>query len=65
CTAGGSAVRAPRRAFTVTVALACPTRGSVRLPPALQKELEDASDEAEQEDGISAEEIFAELRKHG
>lgn len=39
--------------------------GSVRLPPVLQKELEDALDEADREDGISAEELFAELRKYG
>ena len=38
---------------------------SVRLPPYLQKELEDALDEADREDGISAEELFAELRKYG
>lgn len=38
---------------------------SVRLPPHLQKELEDALDEADREDGISAEELFAELRKYG
>ena len=39
--------------------------GSVRLPPALQQELEQALDEADREDGISAEELFAELRKYG
>ncbi len=39
--------------------------GSVRLSPLLQKELEDALDEADREDGISAEELFAELRKYG
>jgi len=39
--------------------------GSVRLPPVLQKELEDALDEADREDGICAEELFAELRKYG
>jgi hypothetical protein len=38
---------------------------SVRLSPLLQKELEDALDEADREDGISAEELFAELRKYG
>jgi hypothetical protein len=38
---------------------------SVRLPPHLQKELEEALDEADHEDGISAEELFAELRKYG
>lgn len=40
--------------------------GSVRLPPQLLKELNDALDEADREDGgISAEELFAELRKYG
>ena len=38
---------------------------SVRLPPHLQRELESALEEADQEDGISAEELFAELRKYG
>jgi hypothetical protein len=38
---------------------------SVRLPADLQRELEDALDEADREEGISAEELFAELRKYG
>jgi hypothetical protein len=38
---------------------------SVRLSPVLQKELEAALDEADREVGISAEELFAELRKYG
>jgi len=38
---------------------------SVRLPPHLLKELNDALVEADREDGISAEELFAELRKYG
>ena len=38
---------------------------SVRLSPMLQNELEAALDEADLEDGISAEELFAELRKYG
>jgi len=38
---------------------------SVRLSPVLQRELEAALDEADKEDGISAEELFAELRKYG
>lgn len=37
----------------------------VRLPPALQRELEDALREADHETGISGEELLAELRKHG
>lgn len=39
--------------------------GTVRLSPVLQRELEEALDEADREDGISAEELFAELRKYG
>lgn len=39
--------------------------GSVRLPPQLLKDLNEALDEADHEDGISAEELFAELRKYG
>jgi len=38
---------------------------SVRLPPALQAELETALDAADREEGISAEEFFAELKKYG
>ena len=38
---------------------------SVRLSPDLQRELEAALDEADREEGISAEELFAELRKYG
>ena len=40
-------------------------KGSVRLSPLLQQELEAALDEADREDGISAEELFAELHKYG
>jgi len=39
--------------------------GSVRLSSTLQQELEAALDEADREEGISAEELFAELRKYG
>lgn len=38
---------------------------AVRLPPHLQRELESALEEADREDGISAEELIAELRKYG
>jgi hypothetical protein len=38
---------------------------SVRLSPILQTELEAALGEADREEGISAEELFAELRKYG
>ena len=37
----------------------------VRLPPHLQAELEKAIDDADREEGISAEELFAQLRKYG
>ena len=49
----------------VAVVVAAVRERSVRLSPYLQKELEDALDEADREDGISAEELFAELRKYG
>lgn len=39
--------------------------GTVRLSPVLQKALEEALEEADREDGIPAEELFAELRKYG
>jgi len=39
--------------------------GSVRLSPFLQGELEAALEEADREDGISAEELFEELGKYG
>ena len=38
---------------------------NVCLPPHLQAELEEAIDEADREEGISAEELFAQLKKHG
>jgi hypothetical protein len=37
----------------------------VRLPPALQRELEDALADADREPGICAEELLTELRKYG
>jgi len=36
----------------------------MRLPPALQRELESALEDADQAPGISAEELFAELRRY-
>ena len=36
----------------------------VRLPPHLQAELEEAIDEADREEGTSAEELFAQLQKY-
>ena len=38
---------------------------SVRLPPHLQAELEEAIDEADRDEGISGEELFAQLKKYG
>jgi hypothetical protein len=38
---------------------------TVRLPPALQAELEEALEEADQEEGISGDEFFNKLRKYG
>ena len=37
----------------------------VKLPPAEEAELLDALDEADREEGISAEELFDRLRKYG
>ena len=37
----------------------------IRLSPILQQELDEALDEADREPGISAEELYAELRKYG
>jgi hypothetical protein len=37
----------------------------VRLPADLQAELEEALDEADRTEGISAEDLFAQLRKYG
>jgi len=38
---------------------------AVRLPPEQEAELLDALDEADREDGISAEELLARLRRFG
>lgn len=37
---------------------------AVRLPPHLQAELEAAIDEADREEGLSAEELFEQLKKY-
>ena len=37
----------------------------VRLPPDLQAELEEAIEEADREEGISAEELSAQLKQYG
>lgn len=54
-----SGVTLPEGAI-VTV-LAHDSQSSVKLPPHLQAELEDALIEADREDGISAEALFGEL----
>jgi hypothetical protein len=47
------------------VAIYAPEPGcEVRLPANLQAELEDAIAEADREDGISAEELFAQLERY-
>ncbi len=48
---------------TVTVFAEQPGE-TVRLPLHLQAELEAAIDEADREEGISAEELFEQLKKH-
>jgi hypothetical protein len=40
----------------------CDARPSARLPPHLQAELEQALEEADREEGISADDLFAELK---
>jgi len=50
---------------TVVTVIAKDTETTVRLPPALQAELEDALDEADREEGISGEELIEKLRKYG
>lgn len=49
---------------TVTV-LARGDEAAVRLPPQLEAELVDALDEADREQGISAEKLFTRLRRFG
>ncbi len=50
---------------TVVTILARDEESPVKLPPAEEAELLDALDEADREEGISAEELFDRLRKHG
>jgi hypothetical protein len=47
---------------TVVTVLARGDEASVRLPPQQEAELLEALDEADREEGISAEELFARLR---
>ncbi len=41
------------------------SEAKVRLPPALQAELEEALDEADREEGISGAELLEKLQKYG
>lgn len=50
---------------TVVTVLAKDSEATVRLPPSLQAELEEALDEAEREEGISADELLEKLKKYG
>lgn len=50
---------------TVVTILARGDEVAVRLPPQQEAELIDALDEADREEGISAEELFAKLRRFG
>ncbi len=50
----------------VTVTAYAPNPGQLaRLPPQLQLELEESIDEADREEGISAEELFSQLDQYG
>lgn len=49
---------------TIVTIFAKDSETKVRLPPALQAELEDALDEANCEEGISGDELFEKLRKY-
>lgn len=50
---------------TVVTVLAKDSDTTVRLPPALQAELEEALEEADCEEGISGDELLEKLRKYG
>lgn len=50
---------------TVVTVFAKGSETSVRLPPALQAELEEALEEADREEGISGDELLEKLRKYG
>ena len=49
----------------VVTVLAQDAQPSVKLPAHLQAELEDALAEADREEGISADELFAKLKQRG
>src|SRR4051812_23628140 len=48
---------------TVVTVFAKDSEATVRLPPALQAELEEALEEADHEEGISGDELFRKLQK--
>ncbi|HEY9064302.1 MAG TPA: hypothetical protein VIO33_04915 [Burkholderiaceae bacterium] len=50
---------------TVVTILAKGAEDLVHLPPALQSELEDALEEADRAEGISADELIEKLHKYG
>ena len=50
---------------TIVTVLARGDEVAVRLPPQQEAELLDALEEADREEGISAEELFARLRRFG
>lgn len=50
---------------TAVTVFARDSEASVRLPLALQAELEEALEDADQEEGISGDELFKNLRKYG
>ena len=49
---------------TVVTIFAKDSEAKVRLPPALQAELEEALEEADREEGISGDELLEKLRKY-
>lgn len=50
---------------TVVTIFAKDSAATVRLPPALQAELEEALEEADREEGISGDDLLDKLRKYG
>jgi len=50
---------------TVVTLIAKDSESTVRLPPALQAELEEALEEADREEGVSGDELLDKLRKYG
>ena len=50
---------------TVVTVFAKESEATVRLPPALQAELEEALEEADHEEGTSGDELLRKLQKYG